>query len=104
MNVSYNIVLYKNFRRHERFEGPLKVKEYYAPSITGAEGMLGKSATVVEECNPQGKVRVETELWNAISLEGHLKVGDRVVIRDLEGLTLIVEAQTHENDGRGREF
>jgi membrane protein implicated in regulation of membrane protease activity len=96
MNVGYNVALYKNFRRHERSEGSLKIKEYYAPSITGAEGMLGKSATVVEECNPQGKVRFENELWNAKSLEGQLKVGERVVVRDLVGLTLIVEAQTQK--------
>ena len=56
---------------------------------TGAEAMIGKSATVVSECRPEGEVRVHGELWAASCAKG-AGVGETVRIEALEGLTLIV--------------
>jgi membrane protein implicated in regulation of membrane protease activity len=40
---------------------------------------------------PQGQVRVAGELWRAFC-EAGAGVGDEVVVREVDGLTLVVEA------------
>jgi membrane-bound serine protease (ClpP class) len=56
----------------------------------GAEALLGAVAEVVSECRPEGNVRVAGELWRARCERG-ANAGERVTIRALEGLTLVVE-------------
>ena len=54
--------------------------------------MVGKKGTVEEECIPEGIVRVGQEIWNAVSVDGEcLKPGDRVVVKERQGLKLLVE-------------
>jgi membrane-bound serine protease (ClpP class) len=66
-------------------------------ATTGAEGLVGAVGVAVTACNPDGQIRVEGELWNAVCAEG-AQPGDRVVVERVEGLTLIV-APVHS--GRG---
>ena len=61
----------------------------------GAEALIGVEAVVVEPCRPLGRVRVDGELWRARCDEG-ADPGDTVVIRALDGLTLVVEPHTSE--------
>jgi len=56
----------------------------------GAETLLGRRAVVSADCMPNGQVRVAGELWQA-RCSGGAQVGDEVVIRAIEGLTLVVE-------------
>lgn len=56
---------------------------------TGAEAMIGMSAEVVASCRPNGKVRVQGELWEA-RCEAGADRGDTVRIERLDALTLIV--------------
>ena len=57
---------------------------------TGAEGMVGKRAEVLQACSPRGSVRVGGEIWNARS-EVPVTRGETVRIAGVEGLTLLVE-------------
>jgi membrane-bound serine protease (ClpP class) len=57
---------------------------------TGAEALAGMNAEVVEDCDPQGRVRVRGELWNA-TCTTPVRAGERVVVRRVEGLRLEVE-------------
>ena len=57
---------------------------------TGAEAMIGMQAEVVSPLHPLGQVHVNGELWEARSIAG-ADVGDTVVVRGMEGLTLVVE-------------
>lgn len=57
---------------------------------TGAEALPGMAAEVVEDCDPEGRVRVRGELWNA-SCASPVRAGERVVIRAVNGLRLEVE-------------
>jgi membrane-bound serine protease (ClpP class) len=66
-------------------------------ATTGVEALPGTVGVAVTACDPEGQVRVEGELWNAICEEG-ARPGDRVVVERVEGLTLIV-ARLHS--GRG---
>jgi len=55
-------------------------------SPVGAEALVGQTAVVVTAT----QVRVAGELWGARS-DGLMRVGERVVVRGIEGLTLVVE-------------
>jgi membrane-bound ClpP family serine protease len=58
----------------------------------GKEGLIGKSAEVTYDCSPSGKVKINNEIWNATSSNNELiKTGEKVVIKDVKGLTLIVK-------------
>jgi membrane-bound serine protease (ClpP class) len=55
-------------------------------SPVGAEALVGQTALVATRT----QVRVAGELWEARS-DAPLSVGDRVVVRAVDGLTLVVE-------------
>jgi membrane-bound serine protease (ClpP class) len=58
---------------------------------TGAEGMIGEQGEVIFRCDPLGRVRVHGEIWNA-RCEGGAEPGERVVVAEVDGLTLVVES------------
>jgi membrane-bound serine protease (ClpP class) len=55
-------------------------------AVTGAEALVGQRAIV----RTPTQVRVAGELWEARS-DGPLRPGDEVVVRAVDGLTLVVE-------------
>jgi membrane-bound serine protease (ClpP class) len=55
-------------------------------SPVGAEALVGQTAVVATPT----QVRVAGELWEARS-DAPLRVGDRVAVRAVDGLTLVVE-------------
>ena len=59
-------------------------------SVCGVSGMLGKVGEVKKWKKNEGKVFVNGELWKAVS-EVPLLPGDRVVIQNVNGLTLEVK-------------
>jgi membrane protein implicated in regulation of membrane protease activity len=75
---------------------------------TGAEAMIGKPAQVVSRLRPDGRVHLEGELWEARSAAG-ADVGDTVIVRALDGLTLVVEpasgpGSSHRDDVGEEQF
>ena len=56
---------------------------------TGAEGLIGERADVIEACEPRGRVKLMGEIWNAVCPEG-AAAGDAVEIVAVERLTLTV--------------
>jgi membrane-bound serine protease (ClpP class) len=61
--------------------------------VTGEQGLIGETGVAQTALSPQGKVFVHGELWNAIA-SSPLPVGQLVVVRSVDGLTLQVEALT----------
>jgi membrane-bound serine protease (ClpP class) len=57
---------------------------------TGAEGLIGARAEVIEACEPSGRVRLRGEIWRA-RCSSRAEVGDRVMVTGVDGLTLEVE-------------
>jgi membrane protein implicated in regulation of membrane protease activity len=57
---------------------------------TGAEGLIGSTAEVIEACAPIGRVRLRGEIWRA-RCSSRAQVGQRVVVTGVDGLTLEVE-------------
>jgi membrane protein implicated in regulation of membrane protease activity len=66
---------------------------------TGAEAMIGMRAEVVSALHPNGQVRLKGELWEASCVAG-AEPGDEVIVRRMEGLTLIVEPVLAEGPSR----
>ena len=56
----------------------------------GAETLVGRRAIVSADCMPEGQVKVVGEIWRARCDTG-AGVGSPVVIREVQGLTLVVE-------------
>ena len=56
----------------------------------GAETLVGRRAIVSVDCMPEGQVKVAGEIWRA-RCAGGAGVGDEVVIREVDGLMLVVE-------------
>jgi membrane-bound serine protease (ClpP class) len=57
---------------------------------TGIEGLIGRTAIVKIHLNPKGMVLVEGELWSAVIEDGSAKVGEEVLVKEVDGLRLIV--------------
>jgi len=92
MGCGFSVAMYVQIRRYEAANGPLRTKSIYTPSVSGAEGTLGLQAVLKTGCTPEGIVRVHGELWRARALEGTpIAAGETVVIREIEGLCLLVE-------------
>jgi membrane-bound serine protease (ClpP class) len=58
--------------------------------VTGEEGLVGQTGVARTALAPQGKVFVRGELWDAVATTP-LPVGQPVVVRKVDGLTLQVE-------------
>ena len=56
----------------------------------GVEALIGRRAVVSADCRPDGQVRVAGELWHA-RCEAGASAGEEVVVREVDGLTLVVE-------------
>ena len=60
-------------------------------AVTGEAGMIGLVGVAHTDLNPAGKVLVRGELWGARATE-RIPQGARVRVREIEGLTLVVES------------
>jgi len=59
-------------------------------AVTGAEGLIGLHARVVETCRPDGWVFVHGERWRAHCAAGAAQ-GDEVRVVEVRDLLLVVE-------------
>ena len=59
-------------------------------SAVGTETLVGRRAVVSVDCRPRGQVRVAGEIWQA-HCDAGAGVGEEVVVRAVEGLSLVVE-------------
>jgi membrane-bound serine protease (ClpP class) len=59
--------------------------------VSGAQGLIGETGIVQTALSPRGKIFVHGELWDAVS-SSDVPIGQSVVVRDVNGLLLEVEA------------
>lgn len=67
-------------------------------SPVGYESMIGRRCKAISTLDPEGQVRVQGEIWTAVSKCGFIAEGVEVVIEDLQDLRLIVKTQTEQNN------
>ena len=70
--------------------GYLVVKAHRRKPTLGVEGLLGEVAEVKVRLNPEGKVFVHGEFWNAEG-DGEYDVGDKVKVAGFDGMILKVK-------------
>lgn len=71
------------------------VAAYRRKPSTGMEGLIGKEAEALTDIEKQGKIRIFSEIWDAVSRE-KIKKGERVVIEKVEGLRLWVKRRQND--------
>ena len=59
-------------------------------SSVGVESLVGKAGVASTDLWPEGQVRIAGETWRA-RCDGGCDVGTKVVVRAIEGLTLVVD-------------
>jgi membrane-bound serine protease (ClpP class) len=66
------------------------------PVRTGTEELIGASAEARSTIDPEGKVWLEGALWGArlASAGAPVRLGDRVTVEAVDGLTLVVRPQS----------
>jgi membrane-bound serine protease (ClpP class) len=66
------------------------------PIRTGSEELIGASAEARSTLDPEGQVWIEGALWGARVADGvaPVRMGDRVTVEAVEGLTLVVRPAT----------
>ncbi len=72
-----------------------------APLRYGPEELAGMTGDVRVALRPEGQVFVDGALWQARMAEpgGRLGIGEKVVVTEVQGLTLIVAPQSENNQG-----
>jgi membrane-bound serine protease (ClpP class) len=68
----------------------LGIKAQLRKPTTGIEGLIGEIGETITDLNPEGKVRVHGEFWNAESTEGLISQGSKIKVTGLENLKLKV--------------
>jgi membrane-bound serine protease (ClpP class) len=58
--------------------------------VTGIQGLIGTVGEARTDIDPEGKVFVQGELWNAHA-RSRVNIGEQVVVKNVEGLELEVE-------------
>lgn len=72
------------------FVGRRAYQHWKRGPVSGVDAVIGETATVVEEFEKSGRVRVAGEIWSAVS-DKPLEKDDTVVVKSMDGLTLTVE-------------
>jgi len=68
----------------------IALRARHAKVVTGQQGLIGAVGEARTEIDPEGKVWVLGELWNARAAS-RVAIGEQVVVRKVEGLELEVE-------------
>jgi membrane-bound ClpP family serine protease len=66
---------------------------------SGVAAMIGRTALVIEDIDPEGKVEVWGEIWTATASNKRIPARKEVKILDAKGLVLIVDAINENKDG-----
>jgi len=69
------------------------IRAQFKKPVTGPEGMVGEVGMAKSNLNPNGKVQIHGEIWNAAIQSGEemIKKGEKVEVIRVEGMTLTVK-------------
>jgi membrane-bound serine protease (ClpP class) len=69
------------------------LKAQRSKPVSGVNAMIGKTAQTINALDPGGQVNFMGETWNAISLSKKISENEKVIVKEIKGLTLYVEPQ-----------
>lgn len=58
--------------------------------VSGGNAFIGKTAETLNVLDLSGLVKISGETWNAISLSGKINENEKVIVKEIKGLTLYV--------------
>lgn len=70
------------------------IRAQRAKPVTGPQGLIGAMGEVTQQLEPMGMVRLQGEIWTAISLSGTIEAGKKVRVKEMKNLKLYVEPIT----------
>ena len=62
-------------------------------AIEPAQAMIGKKGVSINRLDPQGTVRINFEIWNAISTGEEIEEGEKIVVLSMDRLRLTVQKE-----------
>ena len=68
----------------------ITLKTYKNRVSTGQQGLIGRIGVVTVKLAPEGKIRIDGEIWDAFS-DKPVKVGEEVAVLEVSGMKLTVE-------------
>ncbi len=92
------IVLMEAWAVYSYLTSKLLAKVIDRPAAVGPEVLIGVKCTTTTPLSPDGYVRVGTELWRARSIAGDIETGAKVIIVNINRLTLLVRPSTDTFD------
>ena len=90
--IAFVLFLGELFFWHRRVRG--------RPKAVGVQNLVGRTATVISVCRPDGQVRLSGEIW-AARCPGGADEGETVTIVGRDELTLLVERAASTEDRSG---
>ncbi len=70
------------------------VPSFRRKKLTGAEGMLGLTGTVIDALDPVGTVKIKNEYWTSKSVDGIIETGEDIEVVGIHGLSLEVKRKS----------
>lgn len=64
--------------------------------MTGFTDMIGTEGLTTSRLNPDGFIKIDSELWAAKAEKGCIEAGKAVVVKSQNGLILVVEPQAQQ--------
>lgn len=61
--------------------------------VTGPQMMIGKPCVTTTALDPEGYVRLDGELWQAVSVDGVVEAGTTVLVVAVKGIVLTVKSK-----------
>jgi membrane protein implicated in regulation of membrane protease activity len=99
--LAHDVSMARALRRVSANRGPLQVQWFHSRSVVGPEGMPGKTGEMTSSGASGDYVRIAGELWRSESIDcSRLSAGQRVIVRRVHGLLLVVEAVGARPDDR----
>jgi len=59
--------------------------------VSGLASMIGSKGEAMNLIDPSGMVKINGEMWKAISLSGKINAGESVIVKEIRDLTLYIE-------------
>jgi membrane-bound serine protease (ClpP class) len=69
------------------------LKAQRAKPVSGANALIGKTAETLDTLDLSGQVQLMGETWNAISVSGKINKNEKVIVKEINGLTLYVSTE-----------
>lgn len=84
------ILIVVAFLTYETITFRLDEKAQQKQPEIGAEALVGRRGRTITPLTPAGYVRVDGELWHALSVDTNTNKGEDIVVVELDRLTLLV--------------